>query len=233
MSYAKSEKSSITPLIAIYKHAQQTPDKLAYGTLDADGSCKTHLTYRTLVTRAEKLAHTLRQHGKPGDRVALLLHGGEDFVLSFFGCMIAGMIAVPLYPVRPATNATLAPNNLKKLAAILNDSQSAIILSTQAVVDHHHNFYGVDPLFSQLTWLAADAQEAQAQQTPAPVNPNAPAFLQYTSGSTSLPKGVMVSHTNLVSMFQDMDRSCQHNESSVMINWLPVYHDMGLIYGTL
>ncbi|HSF41305.1 MAG TPA: non-ribosomal peptide synthase/polyketide synthase [Thermoanaerobaculia bacterium] len=201
------------------------PEQRAY-TFLADGEDEQgHLTWAGLDLRARTIAVALRRSCTSGDRALLLYPPGLDFVAAFFGCLYAGVVAVPAYPPR-------SPRTLPRLRSILADSRPAVALSTSALsarvggwLDRHA---GELP---RVSWLATDELDAAlaGEWAEAGISGDDLAFLQYTSGSTSAPKGVMVSHANLAHNQRVIQAACDHTEESVFVTWLPVYHDLGLI----
>ncbi len=190
------------------------------------------LDYGELAAQAKAIAATLAARGvMPGDRALLLYTPGIEFVAAFFGCLCAGVIAVPAYPPQPAQLARTLP----RLLAVTADAQVSIVLSTDAVTRMAHDLAKIAPPFRNLPWLATDgvtSGDAHAWRRPS-VNGASLAFLQYTSGSTSAPKGVMVSHGNLLHNLAYLNHLEENDHTSVAVSWLPVIHDMGLIEGVL
>ncbi len=184
------------------------------------------MSYSDLDARARAIAGTLQARGlKPGDRVLLLFSPGLPLIQAFFGCLYAGCIAVPIYP--PAQEKLL-----EKALRIVKNSKPELLLLTAA---HLEFFTGSDPKtkgsFAQIPCLAVDSIESEQASQWQPYHPtkNDIAFLQYTSGSTMHPKGVMVSHGNLLDNLEIMYASFHANEESILFSWLPPHHDMGLI----
>ncbi len=204
------------------------PDRRAYVFLQ-DGETETAgVTYGELDLHARAIAARLQTITAPGDRALLLYPPGLEFLAAFFGCLYAGVIAVPSYP--PKRN---RPDH--RLQAIALDAGARLVLSDAGVLGELGHRLKNTPELRVLEWLATDtigADEAAGWREPA-VCPGDLAFLQYTSGSTSSPKGVMVSHANLLHNLDDLDRGWEHTADSVMVTWLPIFHDMGLIYGAL
>ncbi|HEV2860059.1 MAG TPA: amino acid adenylation domain-containing protein [Pyrinomonadaceae bacterium] len=210
------------------QRARTRPDGVAYVFL-ADGEREEHtLTYGELDRQARAIAARLRSEGEAGERVLLLYPPGLDYVAAFFGCLYAGMPAVPVYPPRP--NRTLP-----RLQAITEDAAARLALTTRGVLDRTSSLLAEDARLGSLRWLATDETPGElADRWQAPASDgSALAYLQYTSGSTSTPKGVMVSHSNLLYNSADMDDGWRHDADSVIVSWLPHFHDMGLIYGIL
>lgn len=184
-------------------------------------------TYASLHERARAIAHLLSETCDPGDRILLLYPPGLEFTAAWFGCIYAGMVAVPAYP--PKSN-----NKLGRLLAIFQDAQSNCALTdsktAQRIQGRHQNEL---PAHLRLL-ITEDVELERANFWLRPkIEKKDLAFLQYTSGSTGNPKGVMVSQENLLLTCQDLNLGWNHNEDSVMVTWLPTFHDMGLIYGVL
>lgn len=229
----QNNEQSLTIIEAIYKHSVNNPEGLAYGYISSEGTLESELTYRELISRSESVAAELLASCEPGDRALLLFHGGTEFIVSFLGCLIAGIVPVPGYPVRVPASAAQPARNFLRLVPIIRNAEPKVALSTRQVVDRQAELSATEPVFSNLKWIAVEEIPDQPLKSRPEVVASDLAFLQYTSGSTSVPKGVMVSHGNLVSVFKDMDTSWEHDASSVMVTWSPVFHDMGLIHGIL
>ncbi|MGL5835334.1 MAG: fatty acyl-AMP ligase, partial [Waterburya sp.] len=191
-----------------------------------DGEKETEtITYGELDRRARAITSQLQALNLSGERALLLYPSGLDYVAAFFGCLYAGVIAVPAYP----------PQNQRKtprIQAIVADAQPAIALTTATLLPRMQSLLGT---ISNLQWLATDNLETTTEanwQQPI-LDRETIAFLQYTSGSTGTPKGVMVSHGNIIHNAA-MTYGCMgHSPESKFVSWLPIYHDMGLIGGIL
>ncbi|MCU1265436.1 MAG: Beta-ketoacyl synthase [Acidobacteria bacterium] len=225
--------SHLTLIEAIYEHSINNPERLAYGCISSEGTIQSALTYRDLISRSENVAAELLRLCDPGDRAMLLFHGGNEFIVSFLGSLIAGVIPVPGYPVRVPASSAQPARNFARLVPIISNAGPKVALTTRPVVDRRAELSAAEPVFSTLKWIAVEEIPDQRLGSRPQVAGTDLAFLQYTSGSTSLPKGVMVSHNNLVSVLRDMNASWPNDDSSVMITWAPVFHDMGLIHGIL
>ena len=217
-----------TTLIEILRHrAQAQPDKRAYTFLKDGETEEASLTYAQLDRQARAIAVRLQSISESGDRALLFYPQGLDYIAAFFGCLYAGVIAVPTYP--PKRN---RPD--PRLVAIAADSQATSILTTTEIVSNptrlDHN-----PALKNRRWLATDElTDELAENWRAPdIDSETLAFLQYTSGSTGTPKGVMVSHGNLLHNSAYMTSIWQYDSDNIMVTWLPIFHDMGLIFGIL
>jgi len=215
-------------LVTVMKlHVRERPDQVAVRFL-ADGEMDAHeLTYSELDARARRLAARLRKHGAQNDRVLLMLPSGLDYVTSFFACQYAGMIAVPAYPPQ-----ALQSGHIERLRRIAADCMARI-----AVVEHASCGVSGGPEceleLNGATLLSPNEASGDEHFCIERAEPGAIAFLQYTSGSTSSPKGVIVSHANVCVNVNAMARGmgCRHGDR--MFSWLPLYHDMGLIGSVL
>jgi amino acid adenylation domain-containing protein/non-ribosomal peptide synthase protein (TIGR01720 family) len=226
-----------TLLDALAVHLAQQPDQIAIRFL-ADGERDERtLTYRELDARARQLAATLLTQATPGDRAMLLLPSGLDYAVAFLGCLHAGIAAVPVYPPEPTQ-----AQQFERLLAILGDAQPRLLLTDRAHADAVHALAAehtqassetATPItLSVDTATTADAQ-AIAPNTSVSIDGSTIAFLQYTSGSTSIAKGVMVSHASLVANERAISSAMAFTPADTMVSWLPLFHDMGLIGGLL
>ena len=197
----------------------------------ADGEQESaRLTYGEIDRRARATAARLADLGVTGERVLLVYPPGLEFVSAFFGCLYAGAVAVPVYP--PPANRP-AP----RLESTVASSRPALALTTAKVKADIDRRSVKAPYLGGLHWFATDefpADAADAWRDPG-VGPEQIAFLQYTSGSTATPKGVMLSHANLLHNSAVIAKGFDHpyDGSGLGVFWLPLYHDMGLIGGVL
>lgn len=203
------------------------PDRIAY-TFLKDGEVEdASLTYLALDCKARAIATQLQKLGARAERALLLYPPGLDFIAAFFGCLYAGVVAVPAYPPRPN-------KPMPRIRAIVADSSATVALSTTQVLANSGGQFEM-PDLQALRWLTTDDIDdsvASGWQEPDLTGDDL-AFLQYTSGSTATPKGVMVTHRNLLHTLADLDIGWDHTPDSVMVSWLPTFHDLGLIYGVL
>jgi acyl-CoA synthetase (AMP-forming)/AMP-acid ligase II/acyl carrier protein len=201
-----------------------TPDKIAY-TFLADGlSREQTATYGDLDKRARAIASWLASIGGARQRVLLLYPSGLEFLAAFFGCLYAGAVAVPAHLPRPN-------RPFDRIKAIINDSAPAIILTTSSMASSLERLLGErtgeTPLGVHASDVIPDAL-SDSWQRPA-ISGATIAFLQYTSGSTAMPKGVIVSHHNLLENERTIRQAFKQDEHSIIVGWLPLFHDMGLI----
>jgi acyl-CoA synthetase (AMP-forming)/AMP-acid ligase II len=190
------------------------------------------LTYGQLDAKARSIAASLAMHGLiPGERALLLYPPGLEFIAAFFGCLYAGIIAVPAYPPQPSQLARTLP----RLLSILADADVAIVLCDTTVSRAGRGMSAHAPALANIPWLSTDRLgDSNADEwSGRPVPPDHLAFLQYTSGSTAAPRGVMVSHANLLHNLAYARNQGGNGPDTVSVSWLPVIHDMGLIEGVL
>ena len=216
--------SSLVTLLA--GRAETQPADRAYLFLSDRGAEEAVLTFRELHDAARALATRLAETTRPGDRALLVFPPGLEFIVAFFGCLMARVIAVPMMlPRRQGAR----------------DASASIIANCEPVVALTSPGFAIrgdlQERFSRdgLRWIAVDLASTMAGAAPDLPQP-APddiAFLQYTSGSTSDPKGVAVSHTNLLANLEMIRISLGNTRQSTYVNWVPLYHDMGLILNTL
>jgi len=207
--------------------AERQGEDSAYTFLLDGETAEAHLTYAALDRRARGLAATLAREGVGvGDRVLLLYPPGLDYIAAFFGCLYAGAVAVPAYPPRSRRPSA-------RLQAIQESAGAKAVLSTSAVLAHLDRQLARRP---GVVWLAAEGAELEqgaAEWRDLEVGEEALAFLQYTSGSTAAPKGVMLRHANLLANLEQIRLAFAQTPAERTVIWLPPYHDMGLIGGIL
>ncbi|MGB2924978.1 MAG: aminotransferase class I/II-fold pyridoxal phosphate-dependent enzyme [Limnothrix sp.] len=211
-----------TLLEILSDRAQDQPDKQAYIFLQDGETESDSLTYGELFKRAKAIATYLKPW--QGERALLLYPSGLEFITAFFGCLYAGVVAVPAYP--PRRN-----QKLSRFLAIVNNSQAAIALTTTSIQIDIEKKWEKESDLAPLKFIATDTIQNDQPNTvdlPSP-SPESLAFLQYTSGSTGTPKGVMVTHGNIIHNQQLIQKAFGHSEKSVGVGWLPLFHDMGLI----
>jgi acyl-CoA synthetase (AMP-forming)/AMP-acid ligase II/acyl carrier protein len=189
-----------------------------------------HITYGALDRGAQAVAALLQRETREGDRALLLYPSGLEYITAFLGCLYAAVIAVPAYPPSPRLERTLG-----RLRTIVRDAEPTVVLTTTRLLPIGSQLAARDPAFAGIQWVATDtARDADAETWREPaIDGEALAFLQYTSGSTTVPRGVMVSHGNLMHNQALIQRVVALNEDSVAVSWLPLYHDMGLIGAVL
>ena len=225
-----SEATNLVEMLQL--RAQSHGNQVAFNFLREDG-VEQELTYQQLDVRAQAIAAVVQQNAEQGQRVLLVYPPGIDFVCGFFGCLYAGVLAVPATYPKPR-------RPMPRLTAIANDCDATVALTTAQTLETL-DFDRIQPDLRSLCWIATDdVQDELSTRWEAPyIARDALAFLQYTSGSTSEPKGVMVSHANLLQNLEmirqgfDIRQPSSCDEPYAAVFWLPAYHDMGLIGGIL
>ncbi|MCP2168574.1 fatty acyl-AMP ligase [Goodfellowiella coeruleoviolacea] len=214
----RTSPNSFTDILA--HRAEHTPERTAYHFVSGEDTDT--VSYAQLYRSVLAASAALREHARPGERVLLLPGPGERFVVAFLAALHSGLIAVPSYP-------PVNPKNLARLRAVSADATPVAVVADAPVLDL---LPADDPVFAGLARLDAATLGAG---TPDPVAavPASPAFLQYTSGSTGVPKGVMVTHANLLHNSAVIAGQMRLDDGSTLVSWLPPYHDMGLVGGVL
>ncbi len=206
------------------RHVAQRGEQTVY-TFLADGEDEQDSwTFAEVDLRARAIAVHLQAQGMAGQRALLLYNPGLDFIAAFLGCLYAGTIAVPAFP--PASK-----RHWPRLRAIADDAQPQWALTASAELSKIRRVADKLAELAEVRWLATDTVDLDRADawTPPPIEATSLAFLQYTSGSTSTPKGVMVSHGNLLHNEEVIRRGFGLDDSAIIAGWLPLYHDMGLI----
>ncbi|MEA5462314.1 fatty acyl-AMP ligase [Leptothoe sp. PORK10 BA2] len=228
-----SSSPKFSTLVDLLRHrAQEQPDQLGYQFLEDGKTEAARYTYQQLDQQARAIAARLQQANTTGERALLLYPQGVEVVAAFCGCLYAGVIAIPV----PPPDAGRMKRALPRLLEIVKDADATLVLSNQRIIDLlKTNEDVVASQFEQMTWLNTEAVDlALADQWQNPqVDQNALAYLQYTSGSTSVPKGVMLSHYNLMHHSDYLQRACGYTPDGATVTWMPYFHDYGLVEGVI
>lgn len=217
---------------ALDRHAAERPDSLALRFLhdgEVDGAA-TELSFAALRARVQGVAAALGQRLVPGDRALLLYEGGVDFVTAFLGCLYAGIVAVPAYPPDPRR----IHRTLPRLRAIVDDARAELVLASADILQVAEPICAQADGLRDLTWLGSGAIEhGAARPRPHAALASDLAFLQYTSGSTGDPKGVMITRDNLAWSCADLCALLSYDDACHQVSWLPAFHDFGLVWGLM
>ncbi|KDA41663.1 non-ribosomal peptide synthetase, partial [Frankia sp. BMG5.23] len=217
------------------RRAAAQPDREAFTFLpdDLGNGARTHATYGMLDRRAQQIAAGLRAAGLAvGDRALLLYPPGPEYLVAFFGCLYAGVVAVPVYP----PDLERWERGVQRLRAVAADADSRCVLTTADLAALAGDLLAEHaPELRQVDWLATDTLPDRMPDTeqPAALRGASLAFLQYTSGSTGDPRGVRLTHANLLHNLGLISDYFGLDAQSHGVIWLPPYHDMGLIGGVL
>jgi acyl-CoA synthetase (AMP-forming)/AMP-acid ligase II len=213
------------------RRADLQPDQLAYRFLRDGDRDEVTLTYAELDEQARAIAVRLVASGAAGERAILLYPPGLDYITAFFGCLYADTVAVPAHLPDPAR----LERSLDRLCGIVQDARPLVALTTSTSSSAIRAVTEARAEFAQLMLLPTDDVPADLASSWAPPSAGAEsvAFLQYTSGSTAAPRGVIVSHGNLMHNSGLIYHFFGNGPGTVAVSWLPPFHDMGLIGGVL
>jgi acyl-CoA synthetase (AMP-forming)/AMP-acid ligase II len=190
-----------------------------------------NLTLAALDWQARAIGALLQSYRASGERALLLYPAGLEFIPAFFGCLYAGVIAVPL----PPPNMAQPQRTLPRLLTIVNDAQPVVALTTSSILSKLEGLVARAPELRSMHWLATDEVGSSAAldwRDPGATSKTL-ALLQYTSGSTAAPRGVMVSHGNLIENSAHINQCFEISADAGSVSWLPVFHDMGLNNGII
>jgi len=215
----------------LQRRATERPEQITYTFLHSGDSQPPTMTYHQLEKRACHLAAYLQAIGASGERALLLYPTGLEYIVAFWGCLYATVVAVPTYPPDPHRIKQTMP----RFQAIVEDAQPMVVLTTSGILAQAQQLFPHYPELKTMNWIATDAltHESVGQWQDLASARNTLAFLQYTSGSTASPKGVMVTHGNLLHNLAYLQQAFSLSHQSVSLTWLPHIHDMGLIDGLL
>jgi acyl-CoA synthetase (AMP-forming)/AMP-acid ligase II len=214
---------SLVELLAY--RAERQPDDVVFRFVSGDGTEEDRLTFAELRRRALEIAAGLRAYADPGDRVVLLVPPGLEYVAAFFGCLCAGAVAMPAYTPNPRRSDP-------RVHRIIADSRAKVALVHSSLATRLESWLALGDAPPQVRWL--DVSELRGASGIASLGAASGAdlaMLQYTSGSTGEPRGVMLTHANLLHNSSVIHRVSAHRPGDNGVFWLPPFHDMGLIGG--
>ena len=222
---AEAAPSSAQTLVEVLQwHVENHPDRTHIHLLTEE--VPLDLTYRQLWEGAKEIATGLQHYGiQPGDTVTIMLPTGQDYFFSFIAILMAGAIPVPIYP--PLRRSQLE-EHLHRHQGILSNCNARLLITISGAKIVAQLLKSQVPSLRHVTTATDLAAQKGHYQLP-DIEPGDIAFLQYTSGSTGNPKGVILTHANLLANIRAMGESVGANASDVFVSWLPLYHDMGLI----
>jgi acyl-CoA synthetase (AMP-forming)/AMP-acid ligase II/acyl carrier protein len=185
-------------------------------------------TYADLFHRSSAIAAHLSQLKLRGERALMLYPPGLEFVSAFFGCLMSKVIAVPTFP----PNLGRLHRTLPRLLSVAGDCQPAAVLTTASSMPMKQKLQTDARSLAEVRWIATDLVPP-TDPPRATIAPEDLSYLQYTSGSTSSPKGVMLTHDNIIATLEDNNVGAHHTERARWVSWVPNFHDLGLVYGVL
>jgi acyl-CoA synthetase (AMP-forming)/AMP-acid ligase II len=211
--------TAATLLDLLRQRAEVYRDKVAFSfSYNGDGEHNTQLTYHELDTKARIIASNLQQQGASGERVLVLCGPGLNHVAGFFGCIYAGAVAVPVHERLAPRLSSVVPDAQARFALATAETQTKIKAAIDALDEGRHlKWCQTDEVGDAENWVAPD------------IDPNATAMVQYTSGSTTSPKGVVLTHRNLLHNLETSRQVWHGDDTATSVFWLPSHHDMGLI----
>lgn len=225
---------NVSILSVLRERASTTPDDVAFTFTDYDrdwDGVAESLTWSQLYRRTLNVAREISQQGVPGDRALIIAPQGLAYIVAFLGAMQAGFIAVPLSVPVPGSHD-------ERVSAVVTDTSPTVVLTTSAVFEVAAQY--VDDGAAVIATIAVDTLDLDAppgaDSAEVPDGPDI-AYLQYTSGSTRLPAGVMISHRNMCANFDQLMADYvphfggEFPPGTSLVSWLPFYHDMGLMLG--
>lgn len=229
MTVASQSNVRGTTLVELVQFwAEHKPNETVYTFLTDGENEEVSITFAELDREARRIAARLQALNGANERALLLYAPSLDYIIAYFGCLYAGVIAVPVYPPHPKKPAL-------RVHSIIDDSRAKFAMTSARQFQDLQTRFGREEQLARLTWLVTDAMEDDEEtewQDPQ-VTADSIAFLQYTSGSTSTPKGVMVTHGNLINNISNTEYMFEIKEKHEWVIWLPPFHDMGLIGGIL
>jgi acyl-CoA synthetase (AMP-forming)/AMP-acid ligase II/3-oxoacyl-(acyl-carrier-protein) synthase/acyl carrier protein len=211
--------------------AREDGERIAYTFLEDGEQEAGSLTYGELDRRARAVAASLQEIAEPGERALLLYPSGLDVLAAIFGALYAGVVAIPV----PPPNARRLQRTLPRLQSIVEDAGATMVLTTSEILERVGAELEDVPRMRAITWVATEALplESGNHWVDPGIVPDTLAYLQYTSGSTSAPKGVMLRHDHVLLQCEMTRRSCGYTPDAVTVGWMPYFHDYGLVEGIL
>jgi len=208
-------------------HVDRNPDRLHVTVLEDERAVLGTMSYGELAKAAKAVAAGLiEQDILPGDRVALMLPTGMEFFAAFFGILYAGAVPVPIYPPMQLSQ---LEDYLRRQAKILRNAEPKVLVTVTAALRLAGLLRGLVPSLSAIRSVGDLQSGSEHLSLPQLNDPDATALIQYTSGSTGDPKGVVLSHFNVLANIRAILKAIDATSADVLLSWLPLYHDMGLI----
>lgn len=221
----------INPVEVLQRRAAETPDRLSHLLLGATEAEDHSLTYSQLDAEVKSMAAFLQSIAKPGERALLVCPTSLEFIVAMYACLYAGIVPIPTNP--PGMN-----RSAQRLEAIAKDARARLVLTTPEYQAAFLAEAAQFPDFAALKWVTRETVRAgggHSLKIPE-IKPESLAFMQYTSGSTNIPKGVLISYRNfshnMHALHETRVRGGEYADDSAVLTWTPLFHDMGLLIGT-
>ncbi|MDO8755483.1 MAG: AMP-binding protein, partial [Anaerolineales bacterium] len=219
----------INPVDILQQRAAEDPQRLSHMLLGANESENQSLTYSQLDKAVKLMAAYLQGVAEPGQRALLVYPTSLEFIIAMYACLYAGIVPIPTNP--PGAN-----RSAQRLDAIARDARASLVLTTPDFQSAFISSADQYPDFAALRWVTRDSLRASPERVWQPIHPRPEdiAFMQYTSGSTNIPKGVIISHRNFSHQMHALhaSRSLEYSrDDSAILSWTPLFHDMGLLVG--
>ena len=219
----------INPVDTLQQRAAEDPARLSHMLLGANEAENQSLTYSQLDAAVKEMAAHLQHIAEPGQRALLVYPTGLEFIIAMYACLYAGIVPIPTNP--PGAN-----RSAQRLDAIARDARASLVLTTPEFESAFTSSADSFPDFAALRWVTRDSLLASPKRAWLPTHPRPEdvAFMQYTSGSTNLPKGVIISHRNFSHQMHALhaSRALEYSrDDSAILSWTPLFHDMGLLVG--
>ena len=227
---SKRPPSTIHNLAELFEfRCRQQPNELAYATVRDSLDLEAQLTYAQLECAVRSLAGRLVREVPPGTNTLLLYPSGLDAACAFWACLYAGLVPVPA----PAPDQIRLKYSLPRIHRLINDAHASLVLTSSSMTGLSAE-WSLDNGAGPITCIATDQSHdgAYSIDEPRPNNSNL-AYLQYTSGSTATPRGVMISHDNVLAHCKALTLAGQVSDGSRSLCWLPYFHDYGLLHGII
>lgn len=228
-----NRQMNFTIVDRLHEHATQQPTATAFRFLNDHGHETGELSYLQLWQEAHSVASFLKTIATPGSRIMLFFPPGLSYITAFYGCLLAGMVAVPLYPPRRNVKSDRIIKVAQSCQAVIALTTASELTTVKAAWDEQNalglslDFYSTDSIA-----FSPDC-DPDLHQDLIDIAPATPAFLQYTSGSTGTPKGVIITHENIIANVRHLSLMSSGNKDDKFVNWLPLFHDLGLITAVL
>ncbi|MGD9539737.1 AMP-binding protein [Methylocystis sp.] len=214
-----------TLIDALAQHAERHGDREHVLLWRAEGA-PDPLSYHDLYHAARAAAGGLVERGVgSGDRIAIMLPTSRDFFVAFFAVLFCGAVPVPIYP---PFRLSQIEDHLRRQAGILSNAEASALITNAEIRVVGKLLYGLVSALQHIVTIP-DLSSATPLSAPLPASPDVTALIQYTSGSTGDPKGVVLSHANLLANIRAMGAVLKASSADRVVSWLPLYHDMGLI----